>query len=310
VEIVTIEAQSEAASFVPAIGCGCLGYRVGSLDVIWGAASVEALAAKPHSSGIPILFPWPGRIDRATFSWNGRQHVMPVNETARGHALHGLVCDRSFRVLRRGPYYFKCELDSAFDPELTATWPYPFKLQLDYEIGNGLRLTAAVTNTGSQPMPFGLGTHPFFRAPLGPRSTRASLRIQFDPASRRILNERLIPTGHDEPIGGKYDLRSGRELDGESYDDVFRAPAPDADGTIGARLIDPALRVVVEVRADSSFRDWVIYAPPDRPVVSLEPYTCAPDAFNLASRGIDAGVIELQPGASWCGVIQVRVSAL
>jgi aldose 1-epimerase len=309
VEIVTIEAQNEAASFVPDIGCGCLGYRVGALEVIWGAANPEALAAKPHSSGIPILFPWPGRIAHAKFSWKGKAVALPVNEPMRGHAIHGLVCDRPFRVARRGPYYFTAELESTADTELTAKWPYPFRLTLDYEIGKGLRLTAAVTNTGTEPMPFGLGIHPFFRAPLAPDSTRENLRIQLASAHRRVLGEGLIPTGQDEPVSGKYDLRSGPALDGESYDDDFRAPTPDADGMLSGRLIDPGLKIAVQVRADSSFGDWVIYAPLDRPVVSIEPYTCASNAFNLAAREIDAGARELAPGANWQGEIELRVGA-
>jgi aldose 1-epimerase len=311
VEVITIEAQNEAARFVPEIGCGCLGYRVGSLELISGAADVAALAAKPHSSGIPILFPWPGRIAHARFSWKGKEHTLPVNEPARGHAIHGLICDRPFRVSRRGPYYFTAELESASDPQLTSAWPYPFRLTLDYEIGNGLRLTASVANTGTLAMPFGLGAHPYFRAPLNPAATRAALQVQLPCSLRRILDEHLIPTGKDEPVSGKYDLRSPRELGNESYDDAFHQATADTDGMICAKLIDPSLKIALEVRADSSFGDWVVYAPLDRPVVSIEPYSCAPDAFNLAGREheTDAGVQELAPGASWQGEIEIRVSA-
>jgi aldose 1-epimerase len=308
-DAVTIEAQNEAACFVPAIGCGCLSYRVGSVELIWGAPSADALAAKPHSSGIPILFPWPGRIDRARFSWNRRLHLMPANEAARGHAIHGLVCGRPFRLVKRGPYYFKCELDSASDPGLAAIWPYPFRLELDYEIGDGLRLKASATNAGSAPMPFGFGTHPYFRAPLGPRSTRAAMRIELNSPLRRILDDRMIPTGRNEPVSGKYDLRSGRQLDGESYDDIFSAPPLQADGAARARLVDPELKLAIEVKTDAGFRDWVVFAPTDRPAVSLEPYTCTPDAFNLAGRGIDAGARELAPGATWQGAIEIRLTA-
>ncbi len=308
-EIITIEAQNEAARFVPEIGCGCLGYRVGSLEVIWGAASVEALAAKPHSSGIPILFPWPGRIAEAKFSWKGKEHTLPVNEPARGHAIHGLICDRPFRVSRRGPYYFTAELESASDPQLMSAWPYPFRLTLDYEIGNGLRLTASVANTGTLPMPFGLGAHPYLRVPLNPRSTRAGLQVQLPCSKRWILDQRLIPTGKDEAVSGKYDLKSPRELGNEAYDDAFHEAQADGDGTICGKLIDRSLKVAVEVTADSSFDEWVVYAPLDRPVVAIEPYSCAPDAFNLASRGIEAGARELAPGATWQGEIEIKVSA-
>ena len=160
-------------------------------------------------------------------------------------------------------------------------------------------------------MPFGLGAHPYFRAPLNPASTRAALQVQLPCSLRRILDQQLIPTGKDEPVSGKYDLRSPRELGNESYDDVFHQATAGTDGMICARLIDPSLKIALEVRADSSFGDWVIYAPPDRPVVSIEPCSCAPDAFNLAGREpeTDAGVQELAPGARWQGEIEIRVSA-
>ncbi|MGC1398225.1 MAG: hypothetical protein WA827_06730, partial [Candidatus Binatus sp.] len=58
------------------------------------------------------------------------------------------------------------------------------------------------------------------------------------------------------------------------------------------------MKVAVEIRADAAFGDFVLYAPPDNPVVALEPYTCAPDAFNLAARGVAAGMRELAPGES------------
>ena len=307
-EIIRIEAQNETARFVADLGCGCLGYRVGSLEVIWGPTSVEALAAVPHSSGIPILFPWPGRIAQAKFIWKGKKHTLPINEPARGHAIHGLICDRPFRVSGRGPYYFTAELESASDPQPTSLWPYPFRLTLDYEIGKGLRLTATVANTGTSPMPFGFGAHPYFRAPLNPSGTRAGMQIQLPCAQRRMLDEHLIPTGQDEPVSGKYDLRSPRQLGNESYDDVFHEAEPGADGMICGRLIDPSIKIAVEVRADSGFGDWVVYAPLDRPVVSIEPYTCVPDAFNLAECDIDAGARELAPGATWQGAVEIRLS--
>jgi aldose 1-epimerase len=90
---------------------------------------------------------------------------------------------------------------------------------------------------------------------------------------------------------------------------VFCAPQAGVSGAIGARMIDPRLRIAVEVSAGPDFRDWVIYAPSDRPVVAIEPYTCAPDAFNLASRGVDAGARTLAPGAQWRGAIEIRLSA-
>ena len=75
-----------------------------------------------------------------------------------------------------------------------------------------------------------------------------------------------------------------------------------------ARLIDPSLKIAVEVRADAAFGDFVVFAPPNSPVVALEPYTCAPDAFNLAARGVAAGMRELAPGQTFEAGFEIRVS--
>jgi aldose 1-epimerase len=307
-EVIALAAQGEEACLVPALGCQCLQYRVGALEVLAGPVSLDALRADPWACGMPVLYPWPGRIAGARFTWSAREHQLPVNEQTRGHALHGLVYDRPFNVLRQGPDYLQCELNWGESAAERVAWPYPSRLRLDYEIGNGLRIHATVTNTGDRTMPFGLGLHPYFRAPLGANGTRAAMRLRLDAANRWPLDERLVPAGRPVPVTGKYDLRSGRELGEESYDDAFTAIAPDSDGAIRALLIDPALRVAVEVVSDSGFAHWMIYAPGDRGVVSIEPYTCAPDAFNLAARGMRSGHGELQPGQSWQGRVEIRIA--
>ena len=52
----------------------------------------------------------------------------------------------------------------------------------------------------------------------------------------------------------------------------------------------------------------MVFAPPNNPVVALEPYTCAPDAFNLAARGVAAGMRELAPGQTFEAGFEIRVS--
>ncbi len=43
-------------------------------------------------------------------------------------------------------------------------------------------------------------------------------------------------------------------------------------------------------------------------VVAIEPYTCAPDAFNLAARGVAAGMRELAPRDSFEAGFEIRLS--
>src|SRR5260370_35788431 len=146
-------------------------------------------------------------------------------------------------------------------------------------------------------MPFGFGAHPYFHAPLNPKGSRDAMLVQLDANARWPLDARFVPTGATAPLDGIYDLRAPRPLGADTYDDAFRMAAiSTGDASMPrARLIDPSLKIAVEIRADAAFGHFLVFAPPNNPVVALEPYTCAPDAFNLASRGVAAGVRQLAP---------------
>ena len=307
VDSITIEAQSERAVLVPEAGCQCLSYRVGTLEVIAGPSDPSAWRAHPHRGGIPILFPWPGRVAGAQFAYRGAKYQLPVNES-HGHSMHGFACERSFKVLRHGPHFMTAMLDSADDSSIAKIWPWPFQFEIDYEIGNGLRLNATVRNTGSAPMPFGFGAHPYFHAPLSPNGQRSAMRLKMAAASHWPLDNKLIPDGSPKPLEGKLDLSAGPLIGDETYDDAFRM-APYKKDEPRARLVDPAMRAAVEIRTEPVFEDFVVYVPAGEAVVAIEPYTCAPDAFNLAARGVESGMIELWPGETWSAGFEIRISA-
>jgi aldose 1-epimerase len=309
-QFVQIEAQAERAVIVPEAGFQCLSYRVGALDIVASPKDPAAdWKAHPFRSGIPILFPWPGRIADGRFTYRGRQIELPINDPPHNCAIHGLIYNRVFEVIRRGPYFVAARLDSRTDADLSAKWPFPFALELDYEVGNGLRLRAVIENVGAGPMPFGIGAHPYFHAPLDPQGARAAMQIEGVVDRHWQLDDRLLPTGELEPLSGRTDLRHPVTLGDNTYDDAFTLDAN--RGEVAARLIDPKLKMALELRASPAFKHLVAYAPPTPSVVALEPYTCGPNAFNLASNGIDAsGMLELQPGARFEASFEIRLSAL
>ncbi len=309
-EFITLEAQSEHATIAPEAGCQCFEYRVASLDVIAGPGDIEVWRAHPFRSGIPLLFPWPGRVANGKFHFGSREVELPINEPAHGHAIHGLTWQCAFTVTRRGPYYVHTQIDSSSSAELGRIWPWRFVLEVDYEIGNGLRVRARARNTGDEAMPLGFGAHPYFHAPLGGAGNREELAVQVASAmSQWPLDERMIPTGSPVQLVGKCDLRVPRKLGAESYDDAFRLDRSRDTADPCARLVNPANKTAIEVRAEADFGEFVVYAPPDRQVVALEPYTCAPDAFNLAARGIDSGLRVLKAGESFETGFEIRLSA-
>ncbi|HLI80966.1 MAG TPA: hypothetical protein VKV03_13350, partial [Candidatus Binataceae bacterium] len=186
--------------------------------------------------------------------------------------------------------------------------PFPFVLDLDYEVGNGLRLHAAVENVGDGPMPFGIGAHPYFHAPLDPKGTRAAIEVEGDVDRHWQLDARLLPSGELAAPSGRFDLRRPVKLGNDTLDDAYTLDPK--RGERAARMIDPQFKMALELRAAPIFRNLVVFAPPAPDVVALEPYTCGPNAFNLAAKGVDSGMLELQPGARFEASFEIHLSAL
>ena len=60
--------------------------------------------------------------------------------------------------------------------------------------------------------------------------------------------------------------------------------------------------------AAADFRELVLYTPPHRQAICLEPYTCTTDAVNLGNRQIDAGWRALAPGETWSAAVACEVA--
>ena len=61
--------------------------------------------------------------------------------------------------------------------------------------------------------------------------------------------------------------------------------------------------------SSKAFRELVIFTPAHRQAFCIEPYTCGTDAVNLQAKGVDAGWLQLAPGGTWSGVVEMRVTA-
>src|SRR5205085_12490334 len=67
-----------------------------------------------------------------------------------------------------------------------------------------------------------------------------------------------------------------------------------------ARIELPERRAAVTMTADSALSTLVIFSPPGRGFVCVEPVSHCIDAFNLAAQGMsDTGTRVLAPGESW-----------
>jgi len=118
----------------------------------------------------------------------------------------------------------------------------------------------------------------------------------------------MLPTG--EETGGEIHqrLRRGMPFGETQFDDVFGGiVAADGAGTATARIDDPANGRGLRIDFDASFRECVVYNPPHREAICIEPYTCVPDPFRLAAAGRDTGLRVLAPGERFSARIAMTV---
>lgn len=284
-----------------------------SVPVLFGP-SAEQIHQVGWGGGAPILFPFPGRIAGGEFAYGGGHFKVPGGGAHRRHPLHGFVGLAPWTVVDSGAdgnsAWVRTAVEHADLGVPAEAFPGGYRLEVTHRLGpEGYSHEILVSNTGDQPFPFGYGWHPYFRVPLVPGGQRGDCVLRLPAEARWELAADLIPTGRRLQVGGPYDLRTGSELADKSYDDPFTLVAADPDGGSHAELDDPACGLRLLVGADGAFAHWVIYSPRTLGAVAIEPYTCAPDAFNLEARGIRAGVLELEPGERWSGRIWVALRA-
>jgi aldose 1-epimerase len=127
------------------------------------------------------------------------------------------------------------------------------------------------------------------------------------PARRQWqLDNSLLPTGDVIALAPERDFREPRALDATNLDDVY-TDVVKRDGASACTLSDATGTISLTVAAGPSFREWVVYAPPTRPTICFEPYTCPTDALNLNERGLDVGIIVLEPGETWSDWMELRL---
>lgn len=263
--------------------------------------------------GNPLLFPYPNRIANGRYSWAGTDYQLTPDQVLfdpTGNAIHGLCLDRCWRVIQQkdnsATGAFRISIDA---PDRLACWPTDAEIQVSYELnGSCLRSVIRVINPTDRDLPWGFGTHAYFRVPLSP-SSAASQCILTVPARKVWDLQECLPTGakKDPPTGAILD--HGRSFDGLKVDDIYTDVMSEA-GIVICCITDPAAGIAVEQRCSADFRELVVFTPPWSSSVCMEPYTCITNAINLEQSGVDAGLRVLAPGEEWTGWIDIEAMAL
>lgn len=142
----------------------------------------------PHHA--PVLFPAICRHPDDTITVDGRPHRL-------GH--HGFLRDFEFSVVSHADA--EVVLRATATAETHSQYPFSFVVDIAYRaVPTGFQVDFIVTNSGSYPMPYGLGWHPAFRRT---NDDRPSVTWEEAPEHvHRVRENLLTETIHPPPHHG------------------------------------------------------------------------------------------------------------
>lgn len=221
------------------------------------------------------LVPFSNRIAHGRFAVAGREVRLRPNfpGSAHPHPLHGFGWLAPWTVIRREPDEIVMEhLHQAGE------WPWSYRAEQRFMLGeDGLTLSLAVTNRSDDPMPLGLGFHPYF-----PRG-QETVYTGFHRGEWRTDAE-CIPLSHDERAVPR-DWWDGAPVGSRAVDTLYtgrRGPL---------EIAWPDRRITLTLDCADALVDTVVYAPRGSDFFCVEPVTHMIDAFNRGQLDL------LEPGA-------------
>jgi len=206
------------------------------------------------------LVPYVNRIRGGRFTFRGREVRIAPNMAGDPSPLHGQGWINPWIVEQAGDR--TAQLSFRHD---AGEWPWAYEALQDFELDEGgLSVTLTCRNVDDEPMPCGLGQHPYF--PCG-RETRLDTKV----TDVWTIDEKVLPVAK-VPAEGRFDLRD-RLVCAQDLDHGFGGWGGEA------RMSDPdwpySLRLA---SADAHF--FQLYSPPAGGIFVAEPVTHANAALN------------------------------
>ncbi|GAB6988020.1 aldose 1-epimerase [Paenibacillus pini] len=248
---------------------------------------------KPYHFGMPMLIP-PGRIRGGQFEYDGISYQFDRNTAGDNH-IHGLHRTQPWRVSDIEEDEDGCTITTEFltadDPHWMSQFPVSLKLEMTIRLqGAQLKQHLKVTHLGEHAIPFGIGFHTWFLIDGQPDQWNLQLPVN----GIYELDNDLIPTGGQLPLGPLEELNKGMNLAGTDFDTLLSIGQGQP---IEARLMRNDGYGLKYSADPAYYKHWVLYTkgPADQ-FLCIEPYTWLANAPNLEVGPEVTGLIRLEPG--------------
>jgi aldose 1-epimerase len=279
--IFSLRNDNQCLDLVPSFGGGVAAWRLLRLPGtaaalaqpfnLWrpwlGAPDLFSLAAIP-------LVPWSNRISGGGFECGGAFYPVQPNREGQRYPIHGDGWQQAWEVSRHSQDLFEMELESNH----YQGGPYAYRALQRLELTEfGFKHLLEVTHTGANPLPYGLGLHPWLER-------TASTTISAPENGIWLRTDESLPNGHVAPIPPPWDPGAHWPAVGSLVDNVYT-------GWSGQARIDwPESGVALHLSASSSAPATsdggylVIFRPESGPTFCVEPVTHPIDAFHMPGR--------------------------
>jgi aldose 1-epimerase len=223
------------------------------------------------------LVPFVNRIRDGCFTFRDREIRLAPNMAGDPSPLHGQGWTSAWRIESRS----ESEAVLAYDHE-PGDWPWRYEARQDFQlVDDALCLRLTCRNRSDEPMPCGLGFHPYFRC-------GAATRIQTAVENVWTVDQLVLPVDRI-PATGRYDI-SDAQVCGRDLDNGY-------DGWSGrALLTDPGWPFEIELSSPQA-RFFQLYSPKNGGIFVAEPVTHANAALSEPQANWPSlGIRVLQPG--------------
>ena len=280
-ERLRIDSGEAVADVLPQIGGSLAG-----VDLRRGAERLPVLRSwsgeseSPRTVSLIPTVPWFGRISGGGIRWNGTFHPIQRNDPEDPYPLHGDGWRSAWTVTEHKADRVSLSLRSRAIP------PFDYQADLVYSIaGATLDVRLSVEHFGPEPVPYGMGLHPWF-----PRTPDVTLKATADGTWLEQPPE-LPRQIEPEPLPAAWDFSDPRRLPTGFIDNPFSG----WDGH--ARIAWPGQGYAVTVEADPAIRLYHVYSLGAHcPIFCFEQVTHLIDAFNLPGAPATKGLRVLASG--------------
>jgi aldose 1-epimerase len=301
VRLTDAERHAEAA-IVPSLGNLAYEFKVNGKNVFWlPYETLAEMKAKPQFGGIPFLAPWANRLSGDAFFADGKQFRLNpdlgnIRRDQNRNPIHGLLTvSPDWKVTVVDADADSASVTSRLEfwrhPELMAQFPFAHTIETTYRLHEGaLEVRTTIENLSADPMPVGIGYHPYFQLHDAPRD---QWKVHLAARDHLALSKMLIPTGERKPV----EFADPLPLAGVALDDVFGGLVRDASER--ATFWVEGAHEKISVTYGPKYTVAVVYAPAGRQFICFEPMSIITDGFNLAHAGVYKELQSIPAGGQW-----------